>query len=192
MPNTKFNFTVFGKQYHQHVAGPVAVSSAQDKYVRNSRSVDACGYGAAGTWFIPLGFQLKASYEKALRLPTIEEMFGDEDLEVGDMALKPESSHNVNLNLSYNATFGNNIIYVEAGLIYRDTRDYIQRNIMSLGGEVSRSICQLRQGGNQGNQCLRRSSFSKWLSLWRQLLPDECTRQYEECYGKFGCQYCIP
>ena len=64
-------------------------------------------------------------------------MFGDEDLEVGDMALKPESSHNVNLNLSYNATFGKNIIYVEAGFIYRDTRDYIQRNILALSGGKS-------------------------------------------------------
>lgn len=42
---------------------------------------------------------MKASYEKAYRLPTIEEMFGDEDLEMGDMTLKPESSHNLNLNL---------------------------------------------------------------------------------------------
>ena len=166
MPNTKFNFTVFGKQYHQHVAGPVAVSSAQDKYVRNSRSVDACGYGAAGTWFIPLGFQLKASYEKALRLPTIEEMFGDEDLEVGDMALKPESSHNVNLNLSYNATFGNNIIYVEAGLIYRDTRDYIQRNIMSLGGGKSAATyVNYGKVETRGISVSVRYNFSKWLSL---------------------------
>ena len=102
-PNSKFSLTAFGKQYHQYVAGPVATSAAQDKYVKITRSVDAFGYGAAGTWFMPLGFQLKASYEKAYRLPTIEEMFGDEDLEVGDMALKPESSHNLNLNLSYNA-----------------------------------------------------------------------------------------
>ena len=113
-PNSKLNFIAFGKQYHQYVSGPAATTAAQDTYVKSSRSVDAFGYGAAGTWFMPLGFQLKASYEKAYRLPTIEEMFGDEDLEVGDMSLKPESSHNVNLNLSYNAAFGNNIIYVEA------------------------------------------------------------------------------
>ena len=95
MPNSKFNLTAFGKQYHQYVSGPMATSSAQDTYEVTSRSIDYFGYGAAGTWFMPLGFQLKASYEKAYRLPTIEEMFGDEDLEVGDMALKPESSHNV-------------------------------------------------------------------------------------------------
>ena len=43
---------------------------------------------------------------QAYRLPTIEEMFGDEDLEMGDISIKPESSDNLNFNLSYNRTFG--------------------------------------------------------------------------------------
>lgn len=166
MPNTKFNFTAFGKQYHQYVSGPVATSAAQDSYIKSSRSVDAFGYGAAGTWFMPLGFQLKASYEKAYRLPTIEEMFGDEDLEVGDMELKPESSHNINLNLSYNATFGNNTFYVEAGFIYRDTRDYIQRNIMALsGGKSAATYVNYGKVDTKGISISARYNFSKWLSL---------------------------
>lgn len=166
MPNTKFNLTAFGKQYHQRVSGPVATSAAQDSYIKSSRSVDAFGYGVAGTWFIPLGFQMKASYEKAYRLPTIEEMFGDEDLEVGDMSLKPESSHNVNLNLSYNATFGNNTIYVEAGFIYRDTRDYIQRNILALsGGKSAATYVNYGKVDTKGFSISARYNFSKWLSL---------------------------
>lgn len=136
-PNAKFNLTAFGKYYHQYVSGPIATTASQDVYQLTSHSIDNFGYGAAGTWFIPWGFQMKASYEKAYRLPTIEEMFGDEDLEMGDMTLKPESSHNLNLNLSYNAVFGNNTIYAEAGFIYRDTRDYIQRNILALSGGKS-------------------------------------------------------
>ena len=166
MPNTKFNFTAFGKQYHQYVSGPVATTEAQDTYIKSSRSVDALGYGAAGTWFMPLGFQLKASYEKAYRLPTIEEMFGDEDLEVGDMSLKPESSHNVNLNLSYNATFGNNTVYVEAGFIYRDTRDYIQRNILALsGGKSAATYVNYGKVDTKGFSVSARYNFSKWVSL---------------------------
>lgn len=165
-PNSKFNLTAFGKQYHQYVAGPVATSAAQDKYIKSSRSVDAFGYGAAGTWFMPSGFQLKASYEKAYRLPTIEEMFGDEDLEVGDMSLKPESSHNVNLNLSYNAFFGNNTIYVEAGFIYRDTHDYIQRNIMSLGGGKSAATyVNYGKVDTKGINFSVRYNYSKWISI---------------------------
>lgn len=166
MPNTKFNFTVFGKEYHQYVSGPMATSSAQDVYELTSRTIDYFGYGAAGTWFMPLGFQLKASYEKAYRLPTIEEMFGDEDLEVGDISLKPEASHNVNLNLSYNASFGSNIVYVEAGFIYRDTRDYIQRNILALsGGKSAATYVNYGKVDTKGVSISARYSFSKWLSL---------------------------
>lgn len=166
VPDNKFNLTVFGKQYHQYVAGPVATSAAQDTYVKSSRDVNAFGYGAAGTWFMPLGFQLKASYEKAFRLPTIEEMFGDEDLETGDMALRPESSHNVNLNLSYNATFGSNVIYVEASFIYRDTRDYIQRNILALsGGKSAATYVNYGKVDTKGISLSARYNFSRWLSL---------------------------
>lgn len=166
IPNTKFNLTAFGKQYHQYVSGPVATTAAQDTYVKSTRSVDAFGYGAAGTWFMPLGLQMKASYEKAYRLPTIEEMFGDEDLEVGDMSLKPESSHNINLNLSYNTAFGNNIIYVEAGFIYRDTRDYIQRNILALsGGKSAATYVNYGKVDTKGISVSARYNFSKWLSV---------------------------
>ena len=166
MPNTKLNFSVFGKQYHQYVSGPMATSSAQDNYELTSRNVDYLGYGAAGTWFMPLGFQLKASYEKAYRLPTIEEMFGDEDLEIGDMSLKPESSHNINLNLSYNANFGSSIIYFEAGFIFRDTRDYIQRNILSLsGGKSAATYINYGKVQTKGVSISARYNFSKWFAL---------------------------
>ncbi len=166
MPNTRFNITAFGKQYHQYVSGPVASSAAQDNYVKSSRNVDVFGYGVAGTWFIPVGLQVKASYEKAFRLPTIEEMFGDEDLEVGDMSLKPESSHNVNLNLSYDATFGKNIIYIEAGVVYRNTRDYIQRNIMALsGGKSAATYINYGKVETKGVLVSARYNFGRWLSL---------------------------
>ncbi len=165
-PNRKMNFSIFGKQYHQYVSGPMATSSAQDEYTCVSRSEDYWGYGCAGTLFMPLGFQLKASYEKALRMPTIEEMFGNEDLEIGDISLKPESSHNINLNLSYNATFGNNDIYLEAGFIYRDTRDYIQRNIMSLsGGKFAASFVNYGKVRTDGISISARYNFSEWLSI---------------------------
>lgn len=58
MPNTKLYFTLFGKQYHQYISGPMATTTAQDNYERTSRSIDYWGYGAAGTFFMPLGFQI--------------------------------------------------------------------------------------------------------------------------------------
>ena len=94
MPSDNWNLSVFGKYYSLYVAGPMATTTNQDDYVRTTRNMNSIGYGAAGTYFILPGLQAKLSYEKAYRLPTIEEMFGDEDLEMGDISIKPESSDN--------------------------------------------------------------------------------------------------
>ncbi|MGN0223365.1 MAG: TonB-dependent receptor domain-containing protein [Muribaculaceae bacterium] len=162
----RFSASVFGKYYLQNVSGPMASSSAQDVYERTSRSADCWGYGAAATVFLPWQFQLKASYERACRLPSIEEMFGDEDLETGDMTLRPETSHNINLNLSYNATFGRSAVYVEAGFIYRDTRDYIQRNIFSLGGGKSAATyVNYGKVDTKGISLSARYSYAKYVSI---------------------------
>ena len=91
------NVSLFGKYYRQFVAGPIAEDETQSNYIRHSRTVSSAGYGAAGTYFILDGLQAKLSYEKAYRLPTIEEMFGNEDLEMGDVTLRPENSDNANL-----------------------------------------------------------------------------------------------
>ncbi len=103
MPSEHWNVSAFGKYYRQYVAGPIATTSTGSNYERTSRKVDSWGYGAAGTYFILPELQVKLSYEKAYRLPTIEEMFGDEDLESGDIGIRPENSNNLNLNLSYSA-----------------------------------------------------------------------------------------
>ena len=148
MPSETWNLSVFGKYYNQFVAGPVATDANQNDYVRTTRSVSSIGYGAAGTYFILPGLQAKLSYEKAYRLPTIEEMFGNEDLEMGDIGIRPENSDNVNLNLSYNRTFGRHSVYVEGGLVYRNTKDYIQRNITDLSG--GSHLYKLRKGADEG------------------------------------------
>lgn len=134
MPSEHWNVSAFGKYYRQYVAGPMATTSTGSNYERTSRKVDSWGYGAAGTYFILPELQVKLSYEKAYRLPTIEEMFGDEDLESGDIGIRSENSNNLNLNLSYSAKLDDHSVYAEGSLIYRDTRDYIQRNVQDLSG----------------------------------------------------------
>ena len=166
MPTEHWNLSVFGKYYNQFIAGPVATSSAQDDYIRTTNSVSAMGYGAAGTYFILKSLQAKLSYEKAYRLPTNEEMFGDEDLETGDISLKPENSDNVNLNLSYNETFGKHSVYVEGGLIYRNTTDYIQRNISDLsGGKYGATYVNHGRVETKGYNISVRYGFANWVSV---------------------------
>jgi outer membrane receptor protein involved in Fe transport len=82
------------------------------------------------TYFLTGSLQLKASYEKAYRLPSERELFGDEVLETGDMSLKPENSQNINFNISYSNVWNKiHSVYVDIGAMYRDTRDYIRRQI---------------------------------------------------------------
>lgn len=166
MPSEHWNVSVFGKYYRQYIAGPIATSSAQDKYTRTTHSVSAAGYGAAGTYFILKSLQVKLSYEKAYRLPTNEEMFGDEDLESGDIKLKPENSQNLNLNLGYNEVFGNHSLYAEGGLIYRHTKDYIQRNISSLsGGKYGATYANHGRVLTKGYALSARYGFANWVSV---------------------------
>ena len=166
MPTEHWNLSVFGKYYNQFIAGPVATSSAQDDYIRTTNSVSAMGYGAAGTYFILKSLQAKLSYEKAYRLPTNEEMFGDEDLETGDISLRPENSDNVNLNLSYNETFGKHSVYVEVVLIYRNTKDFIQRNISYLsGGKYGATYVNHGRVETKGYNISVRYGFANWVSV---------------------------
>lgn len=166
MPSETWNLSVFGKYYNQFVAGPVATDANQNDYVRTTRSVSSIGYGAAGTYFILPGLQAKLSYEKAYRLPTIEEMFGNEDLEMGDIGIRPENSDNVNLNLSYNRTFGRHSVYVEGGLVYRNTKDYIQRNITDLsGGKSAATYINYGKVLTKGYNISARYGFGKRVSV---------------------------
>ena len=166
MPSEDWNLSVFGKYYNQFVAGPVATDANQNDYVRTTHNVHSVGYGAAGTYFILPGLQAKLSYEKAYRLPTIEEMFGNEDLEMGDIGIRPENSDNINLNLSYNKTFGKHSVYVEGGFVYRNTKDYIQRNITDLsGGKSAATYVNYGKVLTKGYNISARYGFGRWLSV---------------------------
>lgn len=166
MPTERWNLSVFGKYYSLYVSGPVATDENSSDFVRRSRSLDSWGFGAAGTYYILPGLQAKLSYEKAYRLPTIEEMFGDEDLETGSVMLRPESSHNINVNLSWQKTLGLHSLYAEAGFIYRDTRDYIQRSIAELSGNREGAFYEnYGRVKTTGYNLSVRYNLGRWLSV---------------------------
>lgn len=166
MPTEKWNFSAFGKYYNQYNQGPVSQSEdGVGNYIDMHRHTSAFGYGAAGTYFIIKGLQAKLSYEKAYRLPTTDELFGDEDLEAGKTDLRPEKSDNVNFNLSYNRQFGKHGIYVEGTLIYRDTKDYIQRGLSTVSG-MSYGIYENHgRVKTKGFNISARYNYSRWFSL---------------------------
>ena len=189
MPGERWNLSAFGKYYRQYVSGPMAVDENSSDFQRTTRTTSSWGYGAAGTYFIVPGLQAKLSYERAYRLPTIEEMFGDEDLESGDIALRPESSHNVNLNLSYSHTFGQHALYVEGGGVYRNTSDYIQRNIQSLsGGKEGATYVNYGKVLTRGYNLSLRYSWDRWLSLGGNFTQMDVRDNEKHQIGSTGTQ----
>lgn len=165
-PSERWNLSLFGKYYNQYNRGPVSESAdGVGNYVNLSKNVSAWGYGAAGTYYITKDLQAKLSYEKAYRLPTNDELFGDEDLEAGKTNLKPENSNNFNFNISYSNCFGNNAVYLEGGLIYRDTKDYIKRGIGKHGALEYGIYENHGHVKTKGYNIGMRYGYSDWLSV---------------------------
>ena len=165
-PSGKWSITAFGKYYNQYNQGPVSQSSdGVGNYIEMNRTVNAFGYGAAATCFIVKGLQVKLSYEKAYRLPTTDELFGDEDLEAGKTDLRPENSDNVNLNLDYSGNFGKHYVSLEGSLIYRDTKDYIQRGLSTVSGMSYGFYENHGRVKTQGFNVSARYGYSRWLSV---------------------------
>ena len=166
LPSERWNVSVFGKYYSQYNKGPVSTSTdGIGNYVELSKTVNAWGYGAAGTYHIIDGLQAKLSYEKALRLPSNDELFGDEDLEAGRADLRPEKSDNLNLNLSYTRQFGKHGLYLEGSLIYRDTKDYIKRGIGKHGALAYGIYENHGHVKTKGYNVSARYNYAQWLNV---------------------------
>lgn len=165
MPSDKWNVSAFAKYYNQYNEGPVSQNSdGIGNYILLKKHLSSLGYGAAGTYFIVKDLQAKLSYEKAYRLPTTDELFGDEDLEAGKADLKPERSDNFNLNLSYSYHIGKHAIYVEGSLIYRDTKDYIKRGLSQVSNMSFGYYENHGRVKTKGYNISLRYNYSRWFN----------------------------
>ncbi len=99
----------------------------------NTKSYWGGGAGSRFTFVEP--FSLKFSYERSVRLPLAREMLGNGTTIYANVALKPESSHNVN-----GGFFGtwhparNHTLYYEANGFMRNVDDYIQATVSEKEG----------------------------------------------------------
>ena len=185
MPSETWNATAFAKYYNQYNKGPVSTNeNGVGSYELMTRTTDAWGYGAAGTYSPIKDLQAKLSYEKAYRLPTTDELFGDEDLEAGRADLKPEKSDNFNFNLSYGIRFlqAHNI-YIEGSLIYRNTKDYIKRGLDSTGSTEYGIYENHGHVKTKGYNISLRYTFKHWFSIGGTY-NDISARDYETTYAE--------
>jgi len=139
--NEKINFSAFFKQYNQHMVSN-DITSELDKVTREkvytilSRNMDLSkqGYGFAGSYFLTKNLQLKASYEKAYRLPDNYEFFGDVYTTVANLELKPEHSDNINVGATYTAEIDKTHFFqIQANYIFRNANDYIRGRVLPGG-----------------------------------------------------------
>ncbi len=163
-PVEKIEGTIFAKHFYQWnqslVEDETTGISSQE-----TLNYSKLGYGAAATYFIlPKRLQSKASFERAYRLPTTTEMFGDNDLEVGSYDLEPETSNNINLNLVYTQTFGSkHFIRLDGSWIYRNTHDYIIRTASDDGS--SASYDNYGQVETKGYTIIARYDYDRYFSV---------------------------
>ncbi len=91
---------------------------------RSTSKGDQLGYLGGLRWTRG-DFMTKLSYEYATRLPDEYEVFGDARLVKENMELKPEKSHNLNLNAQYFHREGNRSLSLSGSLFYRRVKDII-------------------------------------------------------------------
>lgn len=166
MPSKVWNLSVFGKYYNQYNEGPISQNDdGIGNYIQMKKHNNSIGYGIAGTYFFLKNFQTKLSYEKAYRLPTTEELFGDDDLEAGKTNLRPEKSDNINWNISYESQMGKHNIYVEGSVIYRDTKDYIKRGLSQVNNMSFGFYENHGRVKTKGYNISLRYNYDKWFNM---------------------------
>jgi len=131
---SKWNTNILAKHYTNHASGP---QTENQLTYRKKEQVSKIGYGIASTYFFK-DMQFKASAEKAYRLPTDRELFGDEILEEGNITLKPEESNNYNVGFTWNKILKNDFnLYIDWSGYYRDTYDFIKRGAVKRGDDLN-------------------------------------------------------
>src|SRR5690606_26060472 len=137
----KFSTSVFAKWYSYHASAFLDLSQQQS--VENFQTVtkedSKLGYGLTGTYFVHDGLQLKANYEKTVRLPVSTELFGEVfGFYLANFDLRPETSRNYNLGANYSLDLGgHSSLSTDVNLFYRRTSDYIRLNLAYSQGEGS-------------------------------------------------------
>jgi len=124
----KLETDVFGKFFHFDVLARKSIAFSNNTFTIEDLRTNQnnIGYGMAGRYTVFRNFKVKASYEKAFRLPEAFEIFGDGLLTVANPELLPEASDNINAGLSHKLYIGDHgSITYEVNGFMRWVRDMI-------------------------------------------------------------------
>lgn len=104
--------------------------------VGSSISQNNLGGGVASRYRFLDEVNIKASYERAIRLPLARELLGNGNNVYANLALRPELSHNINLGLFGTARFctGSHRLSYEVNAFLRYVQDYIRAVVSEAEG----------------------------------------------------------
>lgn len=94
------------------------------------------GGGAASRFRIWDALSIRLGYERAVRLPLARELLGNGSTVYANLALRPETSHNVNLGLFGQTAFGTaqHRLSYDVNAFYRNVDDYIRAVVSEAEG----------------------------------------------------------
>jgi len=128
------------KAFHTHAEiTALNVFNVQDTPETEGNTSTKFGASEAIRWRIWPFFNLKASYQRALRVPTPDELFGDGVLVTPSGDLKPEASNNFNLGfyIDKRGFLGLERVQFDVNGFYMDVTNMIRlmRNVLEMGYE---------------------------------------------------------
>lgn len=109
---------------------------AGDNLNRIAQNINDVSYNVALTYPLTSALLLKGSYERALRLPDVEEVFGNLMLIKANPALLPEKSNNINVNL----LLSTDRINIELGAFMKDVSNLIFLETDTRGSGTSKNL----------------------------------------------------
>ncbi len=135
------------------------------------------GYGLGSRYAFREELALKLSYEHAVRLPQARELLGNGTTTYANLALRPETSHNINAGLYGTVRIDNDhIIHYEASSFLRRTEDYIHLRISE--GDGMAQYENVNDVTTKGVEAEVRYNYSDWMQFtingsWQESLDME-------------------
>ena len=167
----QWDLNVFGKYILQN-------SIVGQQSTNRETTQQQLGYGVAASYTVNSNLQLKASYEKANRMPEATEIFGDVENFEGNSSLKPEVSDNINVGLMYSFALQEvNKFSISANAIYRNASNFIY---YQFNQNQSKLVADNRDGvTNMGGDIETRYSYKDWFSAGLNLTYQNIINQQE-------------
>ncbi|WP_029035256.1 TonB-dependent receptor [Salinimicrobium terrae] len=120
----KWEASVFGKQYWY--SGTIISTDYLDNTLKNELNLSNTGFGFTATYWPINKIQVKASFEKAYRMPESYEILGDGIYVSPNPQLNPEKSYNGNLGAVYKNMVADLKFNVETNVFLRASQNFIR------------------------------------------------------------------